>query len=592
MRRPSLVPLALIVLWGWLAPAQAQVLLLSELGAGDEVVQVLDHTVRPNIVDINNQVRIAINLDSVRQAAKALTGADLDVSADTLRAITNILNQQTRVLDLLSYQSGTTREAHRQQVQTFGTHAHTLLDAKLPLDSLGVNTTSTAGTQLQQLSQKLQTSTRQTAQTLQASQARGQVFFRLAGWIRGQDGALRPVHIPNFDNLQSDDFFQVSRFSIPSTATVQLELQAATQAANAYNTEGFSAAIDGVKQRLHWIADSVQVAVTCFENGLKATEAQDAQPLTVLEDTVAVLRAQATQVIQDARAIEQLALAGGTLNTLSTDAKSLLGQVQTLLQSLSNDLPLFQSGFERLKMLVENLPTAARQVGEQVIADAEGCIAPIQNEEQHILTELDALENWFNLAPDEQVKANLAFSSQVTPFLINQIPAETTLDLRQTGQRAEGDELLLKVGLEWVGTDSTVAPVRHPLAVRPVVMYLIGWHGSFSVLPIFADPTSRGDVTLTRQFQAVPAYSMLLKRGSRRSIRYNEFWNVGIGLNVAAPDFNLDSTPEIGLGVVASTARDYVQLGYARNLNADAWYWFFGVRLPFGVFSTPGVSTN
>lgn len=593
MKRSASAALAVALLvWVSLHPARAQVLLLSELGTGDEVVQVLDHTQRPNIVDINNQVRIVINLDSVRQAAKSFTGTELDVSADSLRAITNVLNQQTRVLGLLSPTPGNTREQERQQVQTFGSHAHTALDAGLPFDSLGIDTTAASVIQLRQLSTTLHQATRQTTKALQSAKARGAVYFRLAGWIRSSDGALRPVHIPNFDNLQTDEFFQVSRFNIPSSATVQLELQAATQAANAYNAEGFSAALDGVKQRLQWIADSVEVAVSCFEQRLDATVAQDAQPLFVAQDTLTDLRAQADMVIQDARAIEQLVGGGGTINVLQTDAKTLLGQAQTLLQSLKDDLPFFQQQFASLKSLVENLPSAARTVGQQFIGDAEGCIGPIQNEEQHIAAELDALAHFFALSPDTQVQANLDFSSQVSPFLISQIPAETTLDLRQTGQRAEGDELLLKVGLEWVSPDSTVAPVRQPLAVRPVVMYLIGWHGSFSVLPIFADPTSKGDVTLTRQFQAVPAYSLLLKRGSRSSVRYNEFWNVGIGLNVAAPDFNLDSTPEIGLGLVASTARDYAQLGFARNLNADAWYWFFGIRLPFGLFSTPGVSTN
>lgn len=50
---------------------------------------------------------------------------------------------------------------------------------------------------------------------------------------------------------------------------------------------------------------------------------------------------------------------------------------------------------------------------------------------------------------------------------------------------------------------------------------------------------------------------------------------------MATLDFNSDNNPEVGIGVVVSVFKDYLQVGYGRNIGIDKYYWFLGICLPF-----------
>jgi len=114
-------------------------------------------------------------------------------------------------------------------------------------------------------------------------------------------------------------------------------------------------------------------------------------------------------------------------------------------------------------------------------------------------------------------------------------------------------------------------------------MFQVGIHSQLSAGVIFLDPFNKNNnIKLAKQFQAAPSYSLLFKWGCRSSYMYNKFWDVGVGINVSAPDFDMNNVPEIGLGVIATTALDYLQIGVGRNMGIETWYWFFGLKLPIG----------
>ena len=117
-------------------------------------------------------------------------------------------------------------------------------------------------------------------------------------------------------------------------------------------------------------------------------------------------------------------------------------------------------------------------------------------------------------------------------------------------------------------------------------MFRIQAHLETVVGLVFADPL--GSSQVTNRFQAGPSYSVLLKHGSRRSILRNRLLLVGLGINVAALDFNHDDTPELEPGGVISFLGDYLQAGIGYNIPRDRGYWFFGLRLPLPTFTLPG----
>ena len=72
---------------------------------------------------------------------------------------------------------------------------------------------------------------------------------------------------------------------------------------------------------------------------------------------------------------------------------------------------------------------------------------------------------------------------------------------------------------------------------------------------------------------------------------YNKYFTPGIGVNVSTLDFNNDNTPEIGIGLTAAFFKDYLQIGYGRNMASDDNFWLFGLRLPLFGWATTGVDS-
>jgi hypothetical protein len=95
------------------------------------------------------------------------------------------------------------------------------------------------------------------------------------------------------------------------------------------------------------------------------------------------------------------------------------------------------------------------------------------------------------------------------------------------------------------------------------------------------------DVKATHKFLFAPAYSVLFRWGSRKSKFYNDFVNVGVGLNFSAPDFNFDGVPEFAVAGAVSAFKDYLEIGYGYNFGHDGWFWFLGFRIPFASASLP-----
>ena len=68
---------------------------------------------------------------------------------------------------------------------------------------------------------------------------------------------------------------------------------------------------------------------------------------------------------------------------------------------------------------------------------------------------------------------------------------------------------------------------------------------------------------------------------------WNSLFDPGVGLNVAAQDFNHDDGQELGIGLAVSAFRDFITVGYGYNVSQSVPYWFFGLRLP-----VPGATIN
>jgi len=213
---------------------------------------------------------------------------------------------------------------------------------------------------------------------------------------------------------------------------------------------------------------------------------------------------------------------------------------------------------------------------DQLITVHESCVDAIQSD----LDKLNQLGNFLGgvIAPTQQgAQATMEISDKVRRLRPNEIPEQFTLRLSRTGRRTNGDQIEIRALAE---VPSAFEPL--PLETRYFTMQQIDLYSEAKVMVTLANPIS-GDssIDLESEFQFAPSYSVLFRWGSRKSRAWNNFWNVGIGINFAAPDFDTDGIPEFGAGLVVTSFKDFVSTGISYNFGVGAPYYFVGFRVPF-----------
>ena len=167
------------------------------------------------------------------------------------------------------------------------------------------------------------------------------------------------------------------------------------------------------------------------------------------------------------------------------------------------------------------------------------------------------------------------------------IPDSSFFDLTRTGERHNGDKIILRAVIEKeVENGKKIGKI---LEERFFIVYQIGLHSIVKPSLIFADPLGTGMniAPMKNRFRFAPSYSILFKWGSRRSAVYNEILNLGIGLNFASPDFDADGVPEFSVALEATLLRDFLSIGRGYNFGVDAPLWFLGFRLPLNNVGIP-----
>ena len=602
--------LGLLLLTGlWFnAPSFGQsILTISEIG--DEQ---LEERSAGSIVDINATLQISINVDSVRLRAAAFTQFELPFDRTALQSVINILNRETAIFDNLTFATADTEEESIDKLNAFSSAMSDLLgfirrseSATLRARANDIYTRFFAGTSDQEsLYRNLFALVSEEIDRLRLEidrvSGQQQVSFRLGAWIQDRQSS-RPVHIPKFDTYDEGEFFEYPRWVVSiSTADRQL-FQNYADAADRFHKGGLASlarlqaeyirigeflGIEEVDSCLRGLSQQIETFVTSKIDTTISGLQQTAGTLLNVKNSL-------DEILDGVRNIGDIAKGLPTDPALPPDAALLEWSNARLIDLSANIGTLITELYglpDRIEAMVAPLGTLHNEA-EILFAPVQDCARLVDERLGKVGSLIDAVKTWADAGINRQLETALAFGQEVTRFQIENIPESTELDLRLTGSRSPGDIIFLRATL---GKPSRVNEGESVMELerRRMMMYQVEWHVDMKVGLIFANPKNIEGVILERAFQAAPSYSILLKRGSRKSVLYNRFWDFGIGLNVSAPDFNLDSTPEIGLGLVGSTARDYLQAGFGYDMGLDVWYWFFGIRLPMAALSLPGAQTS
>jgi hypothetical protein len=396
---------------------------------------------------------------------------------------------------------------------------------------------------------------------------------QLGAWIQTEGKSL-PLHLEGFDTLPLGEFFEVKRWDLKALLSPETSAQfkAAQKWAVDINSGERSAGSLFRDALPDAIVEGIESQLTCV------SDLED--PMRGLRDSVTPALVQVRKSVDETRAA--LLAFRQYLQSVQVRYAAVRPDAITDLAGLYSAVRKDVGDIEReAKALSDRAATLLKQlqaIRGTLIRDEQAAVDKVEGKAKEcaegIKAQLTAFRQMIHLLANgrEVVTATLKFSDKVLSHDIGSLPETTELDLRRSGAREPGDVIIVRFGSTAAGRDGPHVEERH------VRMYKILTHVDVAISLIFADPKKQTE--LKSRFQAAPAYSVLLKKGKRDSTFWNELLQPGIGLNIAALDFNSDQSLELGVGLVVSAFQDYIQLGYGYNLNASSAYWFLGFRFP------------
>ena len=565
--------------------SNAQLIRVTESSANPAIV--LNLSENP-IVDINGKLVIQLDQAKITSLLANDKANDPQLNAK-LKALIYILESQQSILESLKAPSEDTPIDKKQLNKTgqLMTNFYTKLikypDIRKMVDSLFLEykkkgptlNKAVYPTQESFIIKNLASITDNLVNTLKNEQGINNVKIQLVAFLSTKNARDQKVHIENFDNYSSGNYYSVPRWV---TSFSQDDIKAFNQA-NQLSSDINSLVTGNYSALLKQIPDSLN-AYKCFTKLITDFQNQ-------INTGIPTASAEITEFINNADkqikevydAMENLQL---QKNTSGNNILQQFNDISANFISLAQNLP------GSIKALENKLTSNVIQANNQVKAlddELNQCLSVLQSDialVKEIYTTVSTLLQPFqSTANSVQQITGSQFS-----LSLNHLPAQGYIDLKTTGKRENGDEICIKV-ISQTQDDANSNFPGETLYSTTIELQQISFYSETSIGVILASPIGNSaEVTLKSKFQFAPAASLLLKFGSRKS----RFWNAinpGIGFVLATPDFNLDGAPDVSYGGVFTLFHNVVSMGLAYDTKTSSSFWFFGLSLPFSTLGLP-----
>lgn len=408
---------------------------------------------------------------------------------------------------------------------------------------------------------------------LSNSPAYNDVRIQIGGWLM-HNNLPSPLHFNGLDDNPLGEYYEVERwkFTLTDAQLSQLEDIQKWVKSSQQRELNVSEILRG---------EYVRQFTGILEQKLKTDFAEFKKEG---EKVLATLQDQ--QIVTD---VKQILAQGDHIKVLLTGKvkyyQSLVNNTPSdgsaFISRLQADVTTINSEFNKMKALLTGLQSHVPAAGAEVKAQCANLLAIAGGK----ITDLANM-----LIPDDLLRFGgeerrftalaLSFSDKVYSLALGSIPAEATTDLLYAGFRQAGDRVVIKMLVTNTSSKKSLLEETHS-----VTLYRILPHLEATVGVIFAHPLTA--TKIEKDVQMAPYYNVLFKgimgmsqKWKRNSSLPNNLLDLNFGLHVSSPDFDKDDVPELGVGVVASTLKDYLQVGWAYNLFQGANYVFVGFRLP------------
>lgn len=433
------------------------------------------------------------------------------------------------------------------------------------------------------------------------------VYFRLGAFVKDKRGG-HAIHIENFDDYQAETPIEVSRFGVPLSDSVKMELE---------------------QNRL--LNDSIQVnssSLLGHFGDLVRTEFSDFFPSNAprlrlkdsYENAMAVLfpEADAKPAIDilkknfvDLEKVDNLyRFTKDAFETLQRGFPTSLLQGNALGDELDNFVSFTQKAFNNyaadVTSYAQSVPSTFSSDDSnsgiaglsqlQLVQDNyQGYVDSLNTDIQNVKNIISRIKNIVQPFKKSYLK-NEEFSDKVRRFSAGNLPEEGIIEIQGIHKRSAGDEILLKATLERGSSRSNPNYESREIYRQYVRLARVSPYLRMSGSLVLANAYARdGNTSVSpdlNNFQFAPTYGIFMKWGSRKSRFYNDFVNLGTGLGFSSPDFSLDGTPEFGAAVMITGFRDILSVGWGWNFGANTPYTFVGFNLPFSVGGFSSVSNT
>lgn len=608
LKKFPILPIVSLLLWGQIGFTQDAPPLItlkeeSTTGKYNDTIPAIG----PAIVDINSIIHIKIDTRALEEELFRFQGiAGSDARLKELNELNTVLRNQNEILELINRKFTGSKQPILQDYQDLANLSTDLLSnlsesivEELSTPEMEEMFLEFEGPYIVFVINFLESKAEKLRKALMADlnvdgkvDTSLMVYFRLGAFIKNKSGG-RPVHVENFDNISTETYTEIARFSPPVSDTekkalIQTKLlndsiQENTAQAGAFFGKVVKAKIDNL-----FPSDSSKVKLkTDYASSLvvlnKQPETKPAAQI-LLENELNLNK------------VEQF-------YTLAIDTyKEFAGKFPDGIFQENKFEPVFDE-FEQLIIsaykkyngdvtLYQKTSSVATINGkkpgldhlQKVDNSYKGYVSSAQEDITGIKKTFADIKNFLNPFKKSYLK-NEEFTNAVSRFVAGKIPPTGFIELKTIGERNAGDEILIKAVVERGRNTTNPNFERKEVFRRYITMERIAIHIRMSGSLILANPYNRDNqnIKLNNRFQFAPNYGIFLKWGSRKSKFYNDFLSFGLGLGFSSPDFNLDGTPEFGAGIISTALKDFLSLGWGWNFGVDAPYVFMGFNIPFTV---------
>ena len=548
-----------------------------------------------NIVDINSQLEVEIIKDSLIMKMSKSLGINQDLRSQ-VEKLNYILENQIEILNKL--ETNVANLSKEQQIETLGGYSllmvkfyERLMEAKnneirnsankylaeyIDLRKVGKINIITYPDHVTYVILKLLSETDKTLKMIGSSEDFQKIKFQLTATLNTGTGYPSKVHIENFDNYSEGEYHQVPRwvttFSDEDIAEFEKMKISSEQLNKMVNYD-----IDNLSDLIHANFKSIG----CLQKLVFKMESEVQNNITIDEQQKNGVKKLVENLSDEFIEFTNIL----TANNKDVNILELFNNYKEVVIVAADSLSSRISSLsEENTELVASLPPELSNLFKQINTCRDELSKDIESVKT--ITEVAA-----NLLSPLKKTGDIAdqVSDEVLSFSSDNLPSRGYINLETSGPRKSGNKLIIRMKVIGPEKDGVVPP-NETIEKRTLELQLTKVYSISKVTLILAIPYGSKKIELQKMndVQFAPSGSLLFKYGSRKSRTWN-FLNPGIGFNISTPDFNLDGTPDVGLGVIGTVLKDILSIGWSYNTTTNSPYWFVGLSIPI---TMPGLPIN